>query len=102
MPWHKVRVFYDREAQARRRFEYHVKVSVLIAGAVLLIAMAIGIYPLVELLFSSSLHGPGTGGPWHIRPDIPDLPTYTQEVCVCIAVACFLYISIALNTRTRR
>jgi hypothetical protein len=100
MPWHKVRVYYDREAERRRRSIYHMNLSVLVASALLLIVLAIGIYPFVEFLFEMPAHGAAPPA-WNVHRDTPDWPTSTQEVCAAVALVCLIYISIAMNFRPR-
>jgi hypothetical protein len=98
MPWHKVRVYYDREAERRRRSLYQVNLSLLIASAVLLLAIVIGIYPFVDFWFGLPAHS-GDGQMWRVPGDSPDWPTPIQEVCGAVSLLCLIYISIVLNFR---
>jgi hypothetical protein len=100
MPWHKVRVFYDREAERRRRFAYQVNLSILVASAVLLLAVLLGIYPFVQFWFELPAHSSGATT-FPVQHDSRNWPTSTQELCAALAVLCIIYISIALNFRTK-
>jgi hypothetical protein len=99
--WHRVRVYYDREAERRRRLAYHVNVSILVASAVLLIAVILGIYPFVQFWFQLPAHSGGTDIAFHAPQDSPDWPTTTQELCAIVAVLCIIYLSIAFNFRAK-
>ena len=43
MPWHKKRVYYDRESERRRRDIYRLDISILLASALLLIVIVAGL-----------------------------------------------------------
>jgi hypothetical protein len=89
MPWHKVRVYYDREAERQRRFAYRMNLSVLLAAALLVLTLAVGVYPFVEFWFAPSSQGS------------PYFPTATQEVCGLVALLCLVYLSIGLSARSK-
>jgi len=92
MPWHKKRIFIDREAERRRRLTYRFDISILVASALLVLVLAVGLFPLAQFWFSSSLHGGA----------LSDWPTSTQELCGIVALLCLAYISLALTVRAKR
>ncbi len=92
MPWHKKRVFIDREAERRRRLVYRFDISILVASALLVLTVVAALLPLAQFWFNSSLHGGG----------VSDWPTTTQKLCGIVALLCLGYISLALNIRAKR
>jgi hypothetical protein len=100
MPWHKVRVYYDREAERERRFAYRMSLSVLLAAALLVLMAGVVMYPFVELWSMPSSQGAAMNE-WRAAHGSPDFPTATQEVCGVVALLCLAYLSIGLNARTK-
>ena len=100
MPWHKVRVYYDREAERRRRLSYRFDISILVASALLVVVIVAGLFPVVDFWRGLPARGSNSNG-FHVPNEVPDWPTATQEVCAVVGVLCIVYISVALNVRTR-
>jgi hypothetical protein len=99
MPWHKVRVYYNREAERQQQLNYRFNVSVLLAATLLFLSLAVGLYPFFEFWFEK----PGASAAvnaYHPQ-SLPDWPTPTQELCAFIAILCFIYIAVYVNFRPK-
>ena len=93
MPWHKRRVFYDREGERRRRGIYRLDISILVASALLLIVIIAGLLPFADFWFAAPT--PVAAG------NTFDYPTATQKLCIAVGLLCVVYISVALNMRAK-
>jgi hypothetical protein len=98
MPWHKKRVFYDREAERRRRLSYRLDISILVASALLLVVVIAGLFPVVDFWMGLPARG---GNTFRVPNEVPDWPSATQEICAVVGLLCIVYISVALNMRAR-
>ena len=94
MPWHKVRVYYDREAENRKRALYRLNVSVIVAGALMVVMLATFLLSIWAAV--GSHRAMGIGGD---RVAILDLLGFEQKFSGFVALLCFAYIAFVMSLR---
>ena len=97
MPWHKVRTYHDHHMDHRRRVLYRLDVSILLAGALMVLAV------LVALGSLALDPGPPRLSQWRISSEKSAgfAPTITQELSGGVALLCAGYLAIALAVRSK-